>query len=275
MTTRPLVTIVALLLIAPIAVGVGYGVMAAGGGFDGAFDPALLVRRLTALTVWRNLIWTLAAATAATALAAALALLVALTFRGTGPANRLARLLASLPLPVPPVVVATAGVLLLGQSGVLARLAATLGVIETPAEMPALLYASHGIGLVLMLAWKELGFLSMLACTLASQLDPELEAAARSLGADQQRIRRRVVLPQIWRGLQPGIVAAFVFVVGSYELPRLLGPSRPQALGMMILERSRDADPLAFGDAHAAALLSFAAAAIAVLIHQRRRVPRS
>ncbi len=175
---------------------------------------------------------------------------------------------------MPPVVVATAGVLLLSQSGVLARLAATLGLIEAPSEMPALLYASHGIGLVLMLAWKELGFLSMLACTLASQLDPELEAAARSLGADRRSIQRRVVLPQIWRGLQPGIVAAFVFVVGSYELPRLLGPSRPQALGMMILERSRDADPLAFGDAHAAALLSFAAAAVAVLVHQRRRVPR-
>lgn len=274
MNWRPLAATVALLLAAPVVVGIGYGVVAASGGFDGGFAPALLVTRLTAPTLWRNLIWTLAAATAATALATAFALMVALTFRATGPADRLARLLASLPLPVPPVVVATAGVLLLGQSGVLARLAATLGLIEAPSEMPALLYASHGIGLVLMLAWKELGFLSMLACTLASQLDPELEAAARSLGADRRSIQRRVVLPQIWRGLQPGIVAAFVFVVGSYELPRLLGPSRPQALGMMILERSRDADRLAFGDAHAAALLSFAAAAIAVLVHQRRRAPR-
>ncbi|HQW67721.1 MAG TPA: ABC transporter permease subunit [Gemmatimonadales bacterium] len=274
MNWRPLAATIALLLAAPVVVGVGYGVVAASGGFDGEFAPALLVTRLTAPTLWRNLIWTLAAATAATALATAFALIVALTFRTTGPADRLARLLASLPLPVPPVVVATAGVLLLGQSGVLARLAATLVLIEAPSEMPALLYASHGIGLVLMLAWKELGFLSMLACTLASQLDPELEAAARSLGADRRSIQRRVVLPQIWRGLQPGIVAAFVFVVGSYELPRLLGPSRPQALVMMILERSRDADPLAFGDAHAAALLSFAAAAVAVLVHQRRRVPR-
>lgn len=274
MTSRPLVMSVALLLVAPIMVGVGYGVIAAGGAFDGAFDPALLVTRLTAPTVWRNLIWTLAAATAATTLATASALLVALAFRGTGPANRLARLLASLPLPVPPVVVATAGVLLLGQSGMMARLAAGFGIIDAPSEMPALLYASHGIGLILMLAWKELGFLSMLACTLASQVDPELEAAARSLGADHRSIQRRVVLPQIWRGLQPGIVAAFVFVVGSYELPRLLGPSRPQALGMMILERSRDADPLAFGDAHAAALMGFAAAALAVLVHQRRRVSR-
>jgi ABC-type spermidine/putrescine transport system permease subunit I len=171
-------------------------------------------------------------------------------------------------------VVATVGVLVLSQSGMIARGFASLGVIEAPAEMPALLYASHGIGLILMLAWKELGFLSLLACTLASQLDPELEAAARSLGASSRLIQRRVVLPQLWRGLQPGIVAAFVFVVGSYELPRLLGPSRPQALGMMILERSRDADPLAFGDAHAATLLSFLAAGVAVLVHQRRSAPR-
>lgn len=269
---RPLVALVALLLAAPILIGVGYGVAAAGGTFDGGFAPALLFTRLTASTVWRNLAWTLAAAAAATTLATAAALLVALAFRATGPADRVARLLASLPLPVPPVVVATVGVLLLGQSGVLARFAAALGLIAAPSDMPALLYAPHGIGLVLMLAWKELGFLSMLACTMVSQLDPELEAAARSLGADDRAIRRRVVLPQLWRSLQPGIIAAFVFVVGSYELPRLLGPTRPQALGMMILERSRDADPLAFGDAHAAALVSFAAAAIAVLIHQRRRV---
>lgn len=264
----------ALLLAAPVLTGVAYGVAAASGALDGGFSPALLFARLSDPTLWRNLLWTLAAATAATALATGAALGVALAFRGSRPADRLARLLATLPLPVPPVVVATAGVLLLSQSGLLARLAATVGLIASPSDMPALLYASHGIGLVLMLAWKELGFLSMLACTLASQVDPELEAAARSLGADRSSIQRRVVLPQLWRGLQPGVVAAFVFVVGSYELPRLLGPSRPQALGMMILERSRDADSLAVGDAHAAALIGFAAAALAVLIHQRTRAPR-
>jgi putative spermidine/putrescine transport system permease protein len=261
---------IGLLALAPV-VGLAWATWAGAGGADGAFALATLGARMTRPAPWLSLAWSVAAALAATALATTGAIAIALTFRGTRAADRVARALATLPLPIPPIVVAAAGVLVLSQSGLLARLAAAAGWISIPAEMPALLNVPHGTGLILALAWKELGFLALLACTVAAGLDPELEATARTLGASEQGARRRVLVPLIWRGILPGVVAAFAFVLGSYELPALLGPTHPQPLAVAVLERARDADPAARGDAWAATLLLFGTALLAVGWHEWSR----
>lgn len=263
---------IGVLAVAPLA-GLAWAVWAGAGGADGAFAIATLGARMMRPAPWLSLAWSVAAAVVATALATAGAITVALTFRGTRSADRIARALATLPLPIPPIVVAAAAVLVLSQSGLLARFAAAAGWITLPAEMPALLNVPHGAGLILALAWKELGFLSLLACTVAAGLDPELEATARTLGATEHGAQRRVLVPLIWRGILPGIVAAFAFVLGSYELPALLGPTHPQPLAVAVLERARDADPAARGDAWAATLLLFGTALVAVGWHEwsRRR----
>jgi putative spermidine/putrescine transport system permease protein len=261
---------IGLLALAPV-IGLGWALWAGAGGADGAFSLTTLGARLARPAPWRSLAWSVSAALAATALATAGAIGVALAFRGTRTADRLARALATLPLPIPPIVVAAAAILVLSQSGLLARLAAAVGWISIPAEMPALLNVSHGAGLVLALAWKELGFLSLLACTLVASLDPELEATARTLGATERAVRRRVLVPMIWRGILPGVIAAFAFVLGSYELPALLGPTHPQPLAVAVIERARDADPAARGDAWAATLLLFGTALLAVGWHEWSR----
>ncbi len=271
MTTRtaPWLT-PALLAVGPL-IGLGWAVWAAGGGADGGFSAAAVLERLARPAPWRALAWSLYAALAATTLATVGALVVALHFRGSTRGHRAARALASVPLPIPPIVVGAAALLVLSQSGLVARLAAALGLLSEPAQMVPLLQASHGAGVILALAWKELGFLSLLACTMAAQVDPELEASARTLGASPALTRRRVVLPLIWRGITPGVVVAFTFVLGSYEIPALLGPSDPQPLAVAVLERSRDADPAARGDAWASTLLLFGAAAAAVAWHEWAR----
>lgn len=261
---------IGLLALAPL-VGMTWAVWAGAGGADGAFAFGTLAARLGRPGPWLSLAWSVTAALVATTLATAGAITVALAFRGTRAADRAARALATLPLPIPPIVVAAAAVLVLSQSGLLARLAAALGWISVPADMPALLNVPHGTGLILALAWKELGFLSLLACTVAASLDPELEATARTLGASERTARRRVLVPLIWRGILPGVVAAFAFVLGSYELPALLGPTHPQPLAVAVLERARDADLAARGDAWAATLLLFAAAFVAVWWHEWSR----
>lgn len=260
----------ALLAAAPL-LGMGWAIWAGGGGSDGEFQAATLLGRLARPAPWTALAWSLFAAASATALATVGAITVALQFRGTRLAHRLARTLATLPLPIPPIVVAAAAVLVLSQSGLLARLFAAFGWISVPADFPALLNTPQGTGLIMALAWKELGFLSLLACSIVAQLDPELEATARTLGATAKAARRRILVPLVWRGLTPGVVAAFAFVLGSWELPALLGPSHPQPLAVAVLERARDADPLARGDAWAAVLLLFATAMTAVAWHEWAR----
>jgi putative spermidine/putrescine transport system permease protein len=261
---------IGLLAVAPL-VGLTWAIWAGAGGADGNFALSTLGVRLARPGPWLSLAWSVAAALLATLLATGGAIMVALAFRGTRVADRVARALATLPLPIPPIVVAAAAVLVLSQSGLLARFAAALGWISVPAEMPALLNVPHGTGLILALAWKELGFLSLLACTVTAGLDPELEATARTLGATERAARRCVLVPLIWRGILPGVVAAFAFVLGSYELPALLGPTHPQPLAVAVLERARDADLAARGDAWAATLLLFAAAFAAVWWHEWSR----
>ncbi len=253
----------------PALAGLAWSVWAAGGGLEGAFAGRTILARVAEPLLWRSAAWSLTIALVATAFATGLAIAIALGYRGAASHDRVARSLAALPLPVPPLVMGLGAVLLLSQSGVLARVAAAFGWIAAPVEMPVLLHDARGLGLIAALAWKEVGFLSLVACSIVAQLDPELAASARTLGMPSRAVTRRVVLPLLWRGLAPSVVAVLVFVLGNYELAALLGPADPLPLAVSIAERSRDAAPGALGEAHAAALLATLLALLAVVVHER------
>lgn len=266
----------ALLVAAPVLVGIGYTVLGAVGvvgvGAEG-FDLGRVARVLGERAVWSGLGWTLGVATAATALATAAAVAVAVTFRSTGPGDRVARALALVPLPVPQVVAAAAAVLLLGQSGYLARLAHGLGLVASPDRMPPLIYDRRGVGLVLTLAWKEAPFLSLIAFSLLAVRGAALEEVARSLGAPAGERFRRVTWPLLWRGMLPAIIAVFIVQAGAYEAAALLAPSDPLALPLLTLERYTDLDLGRRADAFVLGFVGMLLAAAAVGAHEwaRRR----
>jgi ABC-type spermidine/putrescine transport system permease subunit I len=64
------------------------------------------------------------------------------------------------------------------------------------------------------------------------------------------------------------VIAVFVFVLGSLELPLVLAPSRPLALPLLIQERRQALDMGAHGEAYVIALLATALALMAVLAHE-------
>jgi putative spermidine/putrescine transport system permease protein len=258
----------------PALVGILYSLAAATGvaGFDPrGFTLERIARVLSEAAVWRGLLWTLATAAAATLLASAGAVLLAVTFRGTTAGDRTARALALLPLAVPHLVAAAVFVLLLGQSGLLARLLAAAGLAPTPASVPALVYDSAGFGFVLALAWKELPFLALIAFTVLATRGPALEETARTLGAPPVQVFRRVTWPMLWRGLLPGIIAVFAFVAGSYEAAVLLAPSDPLPLPLLTAERYTDPDLDRRSDAFVLVLIGFLVAAAAVALHEWAR----
>jgi putative spermidine/putrescine transport system permease protein len=259
----------------PVLVGVLYSAGAALGlfGFGEPAAPSLArtARVLSEPVVWRGLAWTLWTAAASTALAAAGAIAVAASFRGSGRGDRMARALAVLPFPIPHLVAAATAVLVLGQSGILARVAAALGIATTPAAMPALIYDRWGIGFILALAWKEFPFLALLAFSVLATRGPALEETARSLGADRRAVFRRVTWPMLWRGLLPGVVAVFAFVAGSFEAAVLLAPSDPLPLPLLTYERYTDPDLARRADAFVLVLLALAVSGAAVVAHEWTR----
>jgi putative spermidine/putrescine transport system permease protein len=266
-----LATLVAL----PVLLGVAYallaalGVLGAGATGHASFDRFAAV--LGARSTWRAIGWTLYVSTAATALATAGAALVAMGFASSSRIDRSARALATLPLPVPHLVAAATALLVLAQSGLLARLLFALGLLDAPADMPALVYDGAGLGLIAALAWKELPFLAVVAIALRQDIDPALEESARTLGASPGALRRRVLWPLLWRGLLPAVIAVFVFALGSYETAVLLAPVDPAPLAVLTMERFADPALARRGEAYVLALVALALAAIAVAAHEWAR----
>jgi len=263
----------ALIVSLPVLVGVGYSVLASlgltGPGANGLASARLAVLREP--VVWTGLAWSLWVAAASTGIAASGAVLVAALFRGGARSDRTARLLALLPLPIPHLAAAVAGLLLLGQSGLLARLLFALGLLSSPGEMPALVYDRAGLGLILTLAWKEFSFLALVAFSVVATRGERLEEVARTLGAKPVAVFRRVTWPLLWRGLLPAVVAVFVFVASTYEATAVLAPSDPLALPLLTLERYTDADLSRRGDAFVLVLLGMAVSLLAVAAHEWAR----
>ena len=262
----------ALLVAAPVLVGVGYAaagsVGLAGVGATGHPTTARLAAVAGDARTWASVWWTLRTALAATALAAALGVLVATAFRGAGALDRAARALAVVPLPIPQVVAASSAVLVLGQSGLLARLGHAAGLVATPQAMPALVYDRWGVALVGALAWKEFPFLALVAGSALAARGADAEEAARTLGAGPWAVFRRVTWPLLWRAMLPSVVAVFAFVAGSYEAAALVGPSDPLPLQSLIRERYADLDLGGRGDAYVLTLVALLLAAAAVALHE-------
>lgn len=271
--------VAATLVAAPVLAGVAYSLAAslglAGPGAAG-LSAARPLRLLADHALWSGLFFSLWVAGASTSLATAAAVLTASLFRGSGRGDRVARALAVLPLPIPHVVAGVLGVLVLGQSGYLARVGHALGIVSSPASMPALIYDRWGVGLIITLAWKEFPFVALVAISLVATRGAALEEAARTLGADASTAFRRVTWPLLWRGLMPAVVAVFVFVAGTYEATALLAPSDPLALPLLTLERYTESSLARRGDAYVLVLVGLALSGVAVALHEwtRARVER-
>jgi putative spermidine/putrescine transport system permease protein len=262
----------AALLAAPVLAGLTYAAGASlgvlGAGHTSHASIVRVARVLAERATWESLLWTLWVSASATALALIGAVVVAVAFQSNSRSDRVGRALAALPLPIPHLVAGVLGVWLLGQSGMMARLAFALGLIAHPAEMPPLIYDRLGVGLVLMLAWKEMAFLAIVSSALLVTRGAAAEEAARTLGASPLETFRRVTWPLLWRGLAPAVVAVFVFVAGNYEVAALLAPSDPLALPLLVVQRATDPDLARHGDAYVVSVLLLVIASAAVAVHE-------
>lgn len=260
--------LVIVLIAAPVAIGGMYSAAAAvglAGAGAGTVGVSRIIAVVTNLATWRSILWTVATAAAATALATFAAVVVAVRLHAS-PAGRW---LAVFPLAVPHVAAALAALLLLGQSGLLSRLAFAAGLTSVPGDFPALVYDRAGAALVLAMAWKEFPFIALTAFAVLDTRGAVLEEAARTLGASTLQTFRRVTWPLLRRGLAPAVVAVFAFLIGQYEMAALLAPSDPMALPVLTLQRSVDPDLARRGEAHVLGLLALTFSAMLVVAYMR------
>ncbi len=187
-----------------------------------------------------SLFLTVYVAGASTSAATVLAVLAAMALRRSS--GRLAALVFQLPITIPHLVAAVGIALVISQTGLGARLAATLGLIGEPKDFPVLLYDRYSIGIIVTYVWKETPFIALVVLASLRGVAADLEDVARTLGAGSWQRFWYVVFPVI----SPGIVAAslivFSFTFGAFEVPYLLGKTYPTILPVMAYNEYRDID---------------------------------
>lgn len=138
-----------------------------------------------------------------------------------------------IPIVVPHVVVAIFVINILSQNGLLARAAYMLGLISEQQDFPMLIYDPGGIGVILAYLWKEIPFIIYFVIGLMASIDGRMGEAAVNLGAGKLASFVRVTLPLCMPSILSGFLIIFVFALGAYELPALLGATAPKALPVL------------------------------------------
>lgn len=250
----------------------GLSVAALAGLVSNSLRPGALVGGSYGTDAWRRLlaepsfgdaaVFTLRAAVIATLISVAITVPLAFALRKS---SAFARGLIAFPIPVAHLVVASLLVLWMGPGGVLDR---TIGTLPIVADR-------FGWGVIAVYVLKEVPFLTVLALGALGDEDLRREEAARTLGASRWGRWRAVLLPQLTGPLLLGSLVVSAFVVGSTEVPQIVGPLSPDALTTWSITITRIRGPVARADAAAAlvvtSLIVLALAGFALFLATRRR----
>lgn len=140
-----------------------------------------------------------------------------------------------IPLILPHLSVAFLVLLAWTPSGVLAGLWHTLGWGDGAQVVSPVLYSGQGWGIVVAYVLKEVPFLMVLVLAALAQLDPRLLVTARNLGAGAVQRFRTILFPHCFGSLQTGFIITFLYSLGAYEIPFLVGESKPSMVSLRVV----------------------------------------
>ena len=236
----PAAIVVLLLLIGGVVVTLGEALR--GGDGQGMLTLANFQAVLAAPGFFRSLLLTLWVSAVSTLITLFFAVLTALSLRRIRMLQGFITYVYQLPLTLPHMVIAAAGLMLLSQSGLASRLLTALGIIDGPGAFPELVYDRGGIGIILVYVWKQIPFVGLFALAVLQSVGEDYEAAARTLGARPLQAVRHVLVPLIAPGLLPSGIIIFAFVFGAFEVPLLLGARFPSMLSVLAYRLYTDVD---------------------------------
>ncbi len=138
--------------------------------------------------------------------------------------------LCTLPLVMPPTVLGYYLLVLIGRQGWLGRwLQETWGI--------SLIFTWQGAALAAAVVSLPLIFKSARAAF--EEVDPDLENAARTLGASEAAVFFRVSLPLAWRGILAGAMLAFARSMGEFGATLMVAgnlPGKTQTLSLAVYD---------------------------------------
>jgi len=140
--------------------------------------------------------------------------------------------------------------MVLGTQGLLNKLLAAAGLIETPLK---LLYTDTAV--VLGLFYLMLPFMILPLYANIEKLDYRLVEAARDLGASPLNTFRKIIWPLTLPGVVAGCIMVFVPTMGLFYVATLLGGARQLLVGNLIQQQFLNARNWPLGSATSVALI--------------------
>jgi putative spermidine/putrescine transport system permease protein len=202
----------------------------------------------------------IAAGAAALSIALALPFTVALMSLSQRTQTMILVLLLSL-LSLSEVIVGFAVSTLLSQTAGVGNILAAIGITAEPQAYTPSLFALM-TGLVVL----TFPYAVMVLYPPVARLDPELAQAALTMGASPARTFLTVTVPLLRAPLLGALILVFVFALGSYLLPQVLGRPQHWTLSVHITDQAIYQSNLPFAAAMAAMLLLVALAMVGVAL---------
>lgn len=238
-----------------------------------AYRDLLVGSTAAAREFWPALGFSLWVSLASTGLAALGALVVAaLLANQRRPTSGTTLLMLNLNLAFPHLVWAVVLSLVFAQSGLLARIAAALGLIDAPAQFPVIVRDRYGLGIIVHYVSKELPFLLLIMLAVLRTQGSQYDLVAENLGATPWQRVRYVLLPLLFPALGAGAALVFAFIFGAYEVPALLGVRYPRTLAVLALEFFVNPDLNRRAEGMAVSLIISAVTLVVVGVFAWRRV---
>jgi len=156
---------------------------------------------------------------------------------------------------------------LLSRTAGITQVLAALGLMAEPAA----LFPGYGAVLTGMV-YQALPYAILVLYPALVRLDPTLLEAARTLGASPLRAFFDVIVPALRSAIVATLIMVFVFALGSYLLPQILGRPQHWTLSVLITDQAIYQSNMPFAAAMAVflVLMSLALVGLTLLAGRRR-----
>lgn len=229
-----------LLAVLPVAGGLLYG-LAYSFGLTGALSTGFTLQHWQ--QVWssgallHSLAYSLYIGLVAIAVATATALFLALYFQKSIRSGSLSYFLY-LPLTIPAMVMGFLVFQLFTKSGLVSRVVHGLGWIDGLQEFPNLVHDTLGFGIILAHVLMAVPFLTLLFHAIYREQNLEqLQEVSANLGAGKSYFVRHIAIPTLLKTAAPNLLLYFIFILGSYEIPLLIGSQQHQMVSVLAVQK--------------------------------------
>ncbi|ARN78802.1 hypothetical protein BST97_12830 [Nonlabens spongiae] len=143
-----------------------------------------------------------------------------------------------LPLAFPAIVMAFFSFQLLSKSGFMSRVVYKMGWIDSLEQFPDWTNDEFGISIIFSLCLLITPFFIILYSNLyQNERIAELKALAITLGAKPSQVIFKVIVPILLKKSAFTIMLFVIFIMGTYEIPLLLGRQNPSMLSVFIVQK--------------------------------------